>query len=148
MTRRQIVLVGVVGAVLVILYSLAVANGGRSGQGDADSRHRGLVGWLGSVVGDPPDAARGDLSAGCLNGSTFTVDGQCVLTVARSPRGARRIRLHASDPVRVDAPAPQGAGHVTADVKAGADSAVTVDGSGARITLTCAAVRPCTVTLR
>lgn len=148
MTRRQIIIVGAVFAALIILYGLAAANGTRSGQGGPDSRNGGLVGWLGSAIGQPPDAARSDLSAGCLNGSTFTVDGQCVLTVARSPRGTRRVRLHATDPVIVDAPAPQGAGQVTADLKAGTDSSVTVDGAGARITLTCGAVRPCTVTLR
>jgi hypothetical protein len=147
MTRRQLIVVGVVAAVLVVLYGLAAANGARSGQGDADSRHGGLVGWLGSLVGAPPDAARGDLSAGCLSGSTLTVDHQCVLTVARSSRGTRQIRLHAVDAISVNAPAPQGAGPVTADVKAGSDMSVTVDGSGARITLTCAAARPCTVTL-
>ena len=147
MTRRQLILVGVVAAVLVVLYGLAAANGARSGRGNADSRQGGIVGWLGSKVGPPADAARGDLSAGCLSGSKFTVDGQCVLTVAGRSRGTRRIRLHAVDAVSVNAPAPQGAGQVTADLKAGADTSVTVDGSGARITLTCAATRPCTVTL-
>jgi hypothetical protein len=147
MSRRQLILVGVVAAVLVVLYGLAAANGSRSGQGGPESREGGIVGWLGTMVGQPADAARGDLSAGCLNGSTFTVDGQCVLTVARSSRGTRRIRLHAVDAVSVNAPAPQGAGPVTADLKAGSDTSVTVDGSGARITLTCAGARPCTVTL-
>src|SRR5690349_8653746 len=146
MTRRQIIVVGVVTAVLIIAYGLAVANGSRSGEGSPDARNGGLVGWLGSLVGQPPDVARADLSAGCLRETTFTVDGQCVLTVAKSRRGTRRVRLHANDPVSVDAPAP--AGRITADLKAGADASVTVDGAGARITLTCAAVRPCTVTLR
>ena len=52
-----------------------------------------------------------------------------------------------TDPMTVDAPAPQGAGAVTAELKAGDDTTVTVDGSGARITLTCAAAHPCTATL-
>jgi hypothetical protein len=147
MSRRQWIVVGAVTAVLVVLYCLAAANGARSGRGDADSRQGGIVGWLGSMVGPPADVARGDLSAACLNGSIFAVDGQCVLTVARSSRGTRRIRLHAVDAVTVNAPAPQGAGQVTADLKAGSDTSVTVDGSGARITLTCAATRPCSVTL-
>src|SRR5690348_7244760 len=125
MTRRQIIVVGAVAVVLIIAYGLAVANGSRSGAGGPDARNRGFVGWLGSVVGQPPDAARADLSANCLQGTTFTVNGQCVLTVAQTSRGTRQVRLHANDPVTVDAPAPNG--RITADLKAGTDSAVTVD---------------------
>jgi hypothetical protein len=146
MTRKQKVLAGTVAAALIVLYCLVAAFPAGSGGGLGSAQH-GIVGWLGSRIGQPPDAPPADLSSTCLRDKTFTVAGSCVLDVAKSSRGTRRVRLRADQAVSVTAPAPQGAGTVTADVKAGADTSVTVDGSGARITLACPSANPCTVRL-
>jgi len=148
MTTKQKIVVIAVFVLLALLYVGAVANGGGSGQGDASKRPTGVVGWLGDLFGSPPDAKRADLSAPCLAQDTLTVKGSCVLTVAKSGDGTRQVKLHAADAVSVASRAPQGKDDVTADVKAGDDVTVTVDGNGGPITITCASSgATCTVTL-
>lgn len=149
MSRRQKIVIIAVFVLMALLYTGAVANGGGSGQGDASQRHPGgIVGWLGDVVGDPPTADRGDLSAPCLVDSTFTVKGSCVLTVAKSDEDTRRVRLHATDPVTISTRAPNSDETINVDVKADADVSVTVDGDGAPVTIACASADDtCTVTL-
>jgi hypothetical protein len=148
MTRRQQIAVIAVFVLLVLLYTGAAVNGGGSGQGDASKRPKGVVGWLGDLFGSPPDAKRDQLSAPCLTQDTLSFKGSCTLTVAKSGDSTRQVKLHATDAVSVASRAPQGKDTVTADVKAGDDVSVTVDGDGGNIVITCAdSGATCTVTL-
>lgn len=148
MSRRQKIVVVAVFVLLALLYIGAAAGGGGSGQGNASGHPGGIVGWLGRVVGQPPDAARSDLTAPCLAGGTLTVKSSCVLSVAKSNVGTRRVKLHATDAVTITSRAPQGDQDITADVKAGTDVNVTVDGKGGGIAIVCASTgATCTVTL-
>jgi len=147
MSRRQKVVIVAVLALMAVLYTGAVANGSGSGTGDAGRRPGGLVGWLGRLVGQPPVAARAELAAPCLTDRTLALHGGCVLSVAKSSRGTRRVKLHAADPIRLVSRAPSSQQTVTADVKAGDDISVTVDGDGGGIAISCTAATTCTVTL-
>lgn len=146
MSRRQKLAVGAVLGLIVLLYTGAVGNGARSGSGDA-AHPGGVVGWLGGLVGHPPAAARSDLSAPCLTDRTLSVQGSCTLSVAKSSGGTRQVKLHATDPVRVESRAPDSRQTVTDDVKAGDDVSVTVDGTGGDIAISCPAADTCTATL-
>jgi hypothetical protein len=146
MSRRQKIVTVAVFVLLALLYTGAAATGGRSGQGDPGTRPGGLVGWLGGLVGQPPPAARSQLSSPCLSGSELRVSGDCTLTVARAG-GTRRVRLHAADPVEVSSRPPGRQQSATEKVKAGADVDVTVDANGGPIGLACSAASTCTVTL-
>src|SRR5215831_1744556 len=121
MSRRQKIVIIAVGVLLVLLYTGAAVTGGGSGQGDASKKPGGVVGWLGDLFGQPPAAARADLSSACLAGDTLT------------DKGTRRVKLHAVDAVTVASRAPQGQDTVTDDVEAGKDVSVTVDGDGGDI---------------
>src|SRR5215470_14713176 len=101
MTRRQKIVIIAVGVLLVLLYTGAAASTGGSGRGDASKDPGGVVDWLGDLIGQPPDAARSDLTSPCLSGSTLTIKGSCTLTVARSDDGTRRVNLHADDAVTI-----------------------------------------------
>jgi hypothetical protein len=148
MTRRQKIVIIAVGVLLVLLYTGAAVTGGGSGQGNASKKPGGVVGWLGDLFGQPPTAARADLSSACLSGNTLTVKASCTLTVAKSDKGTRRVKLHAVDAVTVASRAPQGQDTVTDDVEAGKDVSVTVDGNGGDIHLSCAdSGATCTLTL-
>jgi hypothetical protein len=146
LSRRQKIVIVAVFAILVVLYTGAAATGGGSGQGDASGHPGGIVGWLGGVLGQPPAVDRPDLSAPCLSGDTLTVKGSCALTVKKSTKDTRRLKLHATDAVSVASRAPQGGDTVTADVEAGKDVSVTVDGKGGDVVITCPA-DTCVVTL-
>lgn len=149
MTTKQKIVIIAVFVLLALLYVGAVANGGGSGQGDASKPPDGIVAWLGSLIGSPPDAKRAELSAPCLNQDTLSFKGNCTLTVAKSDDGTRQVELHAADAVSVASRAPQGKDTVSEDVKAGDDVTVTVDGDGGDIVITCADSKAtCTVTLR
>jgi hypothetical protein len=136
MTRRQKIVVVAVLAAIVVLYVAAVAGGGRSGEGDAT--HPGeLVNWLGRLAGKPPAVAHAELRADCLAENTFTVKGSCTVNVARSGKDVRELKLHAQQALSITARAPHGDSAVTADVKAGDDVKVTVDGDGGDVVVNC-----------
>jgi hypothetical protein len=137
MTHRQKIVVGAVLVVLALLYSAAAASAHGSGQGSASQKPGGIVGWLGHIVGKPPAAPRSDESAPCLSGQTLSVQGSCMLTVAKSSTRTRQVKLHANDAVTVTSRAPNGSQAITATVKAGADVTVTVDASGSDIEISC-----------
>ncbi|HKD97887.1 MAG TPA: hypothetical protein VKB69_09825 [Micromonosporaceae bacterium] len=148
MTTKQKIVVIAVFVLLALLYVGAVANGGGSGQGDASKRPGGIVGWLGDLVGSPPDAKRADLSAPCLTANTLSFKGSCTMTVAKSDDGTRQIKLHADDAVSVGSRAAQSKDTITQDVNAGDDVTVTVDGDGGGVIFTCKDSKAtCTVTL-
>lgn len=147
MSRRQKIVIIAVFVLIALMYTGAVAVGGGSGQGDASKKPGGIVGWLGDLIGDPPAADRKDLSADCLADKTLTIKGSCVLHVAKSSEGTRKVALKATDAVKVTSRAPQGSDDVTADVDAGKDVSVTVDGDAADITIACSGADTCTVTL-
>lgn len=136
LSRRQKIIIVAVFALLVVLYTGAAVTGGGSGQGDA-SHPGGIVSWFGGVLGQPPAVARADLSAPCLSQDTLTVKGSCTLTVKKSTKDTRRLKLHAAAAVTIASRAPQGSDTVTADVDAGKDVSVTVDGKGGDIVITC-----------
>jgi hypothetical protein len=146
LSRRQKIIIVAVFVILVVMYTGAAATGGGSGQGDASGRPGGIVGWLGDTLGQPPAVARADLSAPCLDQQTLTVKGSCALTVAKSTKDTRRLKLHAEAAVTVASRAPQGSDTVTADVEAGKDVSVTVDGKGGVVVITCPG-DSCVVTL-
>jgi len=146
MSRRQKIVIIAVFVLMALLYTGAAATGG-SGEGDASKKPGGIVGWLGDLVGQPPAADRKDLTADCLVDKTLTVKGTCVLHVAKSSKGTRKVALKATDAVKVTSRAPQGHDEVTADVDAGKDVSVTVDGDAADITIACSGADQCTVTL-
>lgn len=146
LSRRQKLVIIAVFVLLVALYTGAAATGGGSGQGDASGHPGGIVGWLGGALGQPPAVARSDLSAPCLSEETLTVKGNCTVTVNGSTQDTRRLRLHATNAVTVASRAPQGSDTVTADVDAGKDVSITVDGKGGDIVITCPG-DSCVVTL-
>lgn len=145
LSRRQKIVIVAVFAIVIALYTAAVASGG-SGQGDASHKPGGIVGWLGRVAGEPPAVQRSELSAPCLSGDTLTVKGSCTVTVQKSTKDTRRLKLHAGAAVTVTSRAPQGEDSVSADVAAGDDLAVTVDSKGGDILITCGG-DSCAVTL-
>ncbi|HET6214421.1 MAG TPA: hypothetical protein VFE14_16265 [Micromonosporaceae bacterium] len=149
MTRRQKVVVVAVLVAMVLLFAGALGNGGGSGEGDAGGGHGGFIEWLGGVAGKPPPVERADLKSGCLAGDTLTVKGVCTLTVARSGKDVRQLVLHVQQAVSLDSRAPKGDKTATADVKAGDDIKITVDGDGGDITLHCGdPAGTCVVTLK
>src|SRR5262245_24167881 len=121
MSRRQKIVIVAVFVLMALLYTWAAANSGGSGQGDASKKPGGIVGWLGDLFGSPPNDDRKDLSAPCLADKTLTIKGTCVLHVAKSSAGTRKVALKATDAVKVTSRAPQGTDDVTADVDAGKD---------------------------
>ncbi len=147
MTRRQKVVVGTVLAVLVLLYSGAVAMGAGAGTGDQSALHNGFVRWLGTLAGSPAPVARPDLSADCLTEATLTVSGSCTLHVAAADQDVRQLRLHARDAVTVTAKAPRRDATVRDDVAAGTDVTVTVDAGAGDVVIACAGTTTCVVTL-
>ena len=149
MTTKQKIVVIAVFVLLALLFAGAVANGGGSGQGDASKRPTGIVGWLNSLFGSPPDAKRADLSAPCLSGDTLSFKGSCTLAVAKSDDGTRQVKLHAANAVSVATRAPHGKDNISQDVDGNSDITVTVDGDGGGILITCADSKAtCTVTLQ
>ena len=147
MSRRQKIVVCAVLAALALVYTAAVATGGRTGSGDAGATDNGFVWWLGRLAGEPAAVVAADLTADCLTDTTITVPGSCTLHVAGSRRDVRRLRLHARNAVTVVARAPRGDSPVRDDVAAGTDVDVTVDGRGGDVTLTCADTTTCVLTL-
>src|SRR5262245_1359151 len=111
LSRRQKIVIVAVFAILIALYTGAVASGG--------SEQGGIVGWLGDVAGEPPAVQRAELSASCLSGDTLTVKGSCTVVVQKSTKDTRRLKLHAEAAVTVTSRAPQGEDSVSADVAAG-----------------------------
>jgi hypothetical protein len=147
MSRRQKIVVCAVLAALAVLYTGAVATGGRTGTGDAGATGNGFVRWLGRLAGEPTAVVAADLSADCLADTTITVRGSCPLHVAASRQDLRQLRLHARDAVTVTARAPRGDSLVRDDVAAGTDVDITVDGRGGDVTLACADTTTCVLTL-
>lgn len=148
MNRRQKIIVGAVLAFIALLYAGVAVHTGGSGGGGASRDPGGIVGWLGDLVGSPPQVDREDMSAPCLSGDTLTIDGACTLTVAKSDTRTRQAKLHADDAVTVTTRAPQGDDTISHDAEAGSDFSVTVDSKGADITFTCADTGDtCVVTL-
>ncbi|HKT01089.1 MAG TPA: hypothetical protein VJT31_16300 [Rugosimonospora sp.] len=146
MTRRQKILTVAVFAVLVMLYAGAAATGSGSGGGDAGTRPGGLVGWLGHLVPGPREVPASQLRAGCLSGTTLTVQGGCTLTVPKGA-GTRRVRLHADQPMTVTARPPGQQQPAATQVRAGTDLDVTVNGDGGPIDLACTGAATCTAHL-
>jgi hypothetical protein len=150
MTRRQKIIVAAVLVAIALLFSGAVANGGGKGEGNAKSgRSNGFIDWLGGLFGQPDNVGRNELTSTCLDGSTLTIKGSCVLTVAKSGKDLRQVKLHAKDAVSVTSRTPRGNDTATSDVKAGDDIKVSVDGKGGDITFNCAdgSGATCVVTL-
>ena len=134
MTRSQKILLGV-GVLIVVLFVLSVANGSRSGTGDADSGRSGFVAWLGKLAGSPPTVDRADVTADCLQpGDRLEVKDSCTVKVAAG-KGTRSLKLHAVDAVSVTAPEPNDDSTAEHDAAAGEDISVTVDEGGADVVL-------------
>lgn len=143
MTRSQKILLGV-GVLIVVLFVLSVANGSRSGTGDAGSGRSGFVAWLGKLAGPPATVDRTDVTADCLQpGDRLEVKDSCTVTVAAGD-GTRSLKLHAENAVTVTAPVPNDDSTADHEAKAGEDVSVTVDADGADVVLRCGS---CVLTL-
>jgi hypothetical protein len=136
MTKRQRIVVIVVLAAILVLYLAAAAGGGRSGQGDAT--HPGaFVSWLGRLAGKPDPVSRAELTSDCLADKGLAVNGTCTVTVARSGKDVRQLKLHAEQALSVTSRAPHDDSVVKADVKAGDDVTITVDSKGGDVIVDC-----------
>ena len=145
LTREQKILIAA-GLLVAVLYIGAVANGRGSGDGEAGTPVGGLVGVLAGWIGGASDADRADLAADCFEpDGRLAVKGSCTLRVASSDRDLRVVRLRAEQPVTVAARLPRSERTGTAEVAAGDETSVAVDGRGGDIRLDCP--DSCTVTI-
>jgi hypothetical protein len=145
LTRERKILIAA-GLLVTVLYIGAVAGGGRSGEGRAGAPVGSLVGVLAGWIGGASDADRADLSADCFDAAgALAVDGSCTLRIAPSERDLRVVRLRTDRPATVIARLPRSDSTGTADVAAGDETSVAVDGRGGEIRLDCR--DPCTVTI-
>jgi hypothetical protein len=152
LTREQKILIAA-GLLVAVLYIGAVANGrgsgeGSVGEGGAGAPVGGLVGVLAGWIGGASDADRAELSADCLDDTNaLAVNGSCTLRVAPSERNLRVVRLRTDRPVTVTARLPRSDRAGTADVAAGDETSVAVDGRGDEIRIDCPGTDPCVVTV-
>lgn len=146
MTRQQKILIAV-GAAVVVLYTAALGNQGRSGEGDARSPG-GFVQWLGGRFGGSPQVDPADLSAACLTAANrLAFKGSCTVRVAARDGGMRRVTLRPQQPVAVSARAPRGEDSVSDDVPPGEKADVAVDERGGDVTVQCGVSEECVVLL-
>jgi hypothetical protein len=145
-SRRQKILVVLVGVVFVLLYLLAMACQARSGTGGRDAGQSGPVAWLGGRLGGAAGADPADLTADCQqDDGRLVFDDTCVVEVAPSDRSLRLVTLHASHAIRLEAPAPAGDFTVDTEVEAGGVVRVAVGSDGAEIDLDCEDADECVV---
>ena len=135
LTRGQKVL-ALVGLLIVALYVTGVATQ-QGSTGQVDPTENGLVKTLGRWFGGPDEAEPGELSASCLAQQQLTIKDSCVLTVAASDKDLREVVLRAQQPVHMRTRAPHDDAVLEKDLAAGEEVKVTVDSSGADVTLTC-----------
>jgi hypothetical protein len=139
MTRRQRIVVAVVGVLIVVAFVAAVLNPGGSGDGP--------VGWLGRWVGDAAGAAPEDLAPDCEEDGRLVFGGSCTIEVAPSDQDLRLVTLTTEHPIVVTAPTPVGEFTVETELAAGEVVRVAVGPDGAEIELDCDASDDCVVVI-
>jgi hypothetical protein len=150
MSTSQKVLLSVL-VLITVLFVASVATGSRTGDGGADSGKHGPVALLHKLTGDAGQVPRKDVSPSpCSMGGdgVLTVKGTCVLHVAKSAGATRQLKLKAGgSPLKVTAPVPKQDYSADKDVDAGAEVDVAVGADGADVTVACAGVQQCPVTV-
>jgi len=147
LSRRQRILVVMVGVLVVLLYLVALACQARAGTGDRDTGHDGVLDWLGERFGWYADADPADVSADCDGEQPGRVvfDGRCTLVVAPSEDALRLVPLRSRHAIEVSAPAPAGDFTMDSEVEPGDTIRVAVGGDGAEIELRCVDDDDCVV---
>jgi hypothetical protein len=147
-SKRQKIILAVIGVLLVLLFIVAVANPSGSGTGKPGERPGGLVGALGRLAGDAGAVPAADVTAKCkkADGTFVVAFGGCALTVAAGGSGLRTVRLRTDRALQVTAKAPRNDFTVTDSVDPGKDVKVAVDEKEATIGLLCTG-GTCVVTL-
>lgn len=128
----------VVGVVLVVLFVGSVVQGARRDDGSSTDPNA-LLDRLGALAGDPSAVPRADVAAGCVDDDDpdlLTITGGCTVVV-RNDSELRLLKLRALDPVRIEAPAPEGDLEVGSEVDPGEEVAVAVGEGETEVDLDC-----------
>jgi hypothetical protein len=124
-----------------IFIAVLVVGGTQDGKGDAGTERNGIVDRIESAAGgaatikldqvDIPDNCDTD------DPTLLAVVGTCQLTVHNDSKSVKVLRLTATPPVTITAPAPRGDNVVTADTKPGETTKVAVGEGDTVVSLSC-----------
>jgi hypothetical protein len=140
-TRRTLIFLGIVAAVLIVLFFVsAMHTPGRGGCATSD-----LEAWRARVL-SPEPVAPGQLS-GCTTvlRQTFTIPGSCTLQVARADERSRQLVVSAVEPLTLGfvTDADGRSLDINADVVPGKPRQLFIGKDGQTFTLVCKNGSPC-----
>jgi len=145
--KRTKVLLVVVAVLLVCCFGGSLANGRGTGTGDPNSSN-GFVDFLAERAGSANAVADGEIEAPCRTApGTFQVLGTCTLTVVAGGTGLRSLVVRTDNAITVASRVPRKDFSVSDDVGAGDEKRIPIDEQGGPVTLACASISGCVVTL-
>ena len=145
MTTGQKVLAGVV-VLVVALFALTIGTQGNADAGsDGTAPRSGFVDLLTERFASSATVPATELTGSCrLTGDSIVVQGSCVVDVAASGSGVRKLTMrNAGAPARITARVPLRSDTATTDVDPHAAVSVAVDGEGTSIRIACVGLSVC-----
>jgi hypothetical protein len=120
-----------------IFIAVLVVGGTQDGKGDAGTERNGIVDRIESAATIKLDQV--DIPDNCDTDdpTLLAVVGTCQLTVHNDSKSVKVLRLTATPPVTITAPAPRGDNVVTADTKPGETTKVAVGEGDTVVSLSC-----------